>query len=501
MNCIAITTKGTQCTRKANHGKYCWQHNPDKEEKEHKKPKSKKGCKNLDSIDITHFFHSGVCMGYYNNQEIEVQVELEDSLLVILPNNLKTLPPIIGFKNVIFVMLPELEILPEMTHTAVLNIARCNNLRKLPELPNLKYLNIEESHSLTTIPSYPQLKRLSIDKCIGLRDFSDLPNLEILSAQKCHGLRIIPYFPKLKTLVIDSSPHIADIAEMKTLENLSTQGCELSEIPRDLPNLKMLMLCGCLVTDLPNCPDLEDLCTCGNPVFKLPNYPKLNTAHYNKLLQQVYKNNCLEPQESKNENSDWLLKNSQNTEDLCGDEINTSKSSVSIGMETGKFYLFTLDELLESFNKAESMVIYDKNPLGYYQENLEKPIYKEPYTGCWIQISNLFIITILRNFILKKINKFRIGNIDYGNQRDSRMWGSEQDSYDVYQLVPISIHKLKNPESINKWTLDDINRSGIKNPGIVEKEGCIYLGNLENAKLEGPVVCIAGDNTYRVLYL
>ena len=167
---------------------------------------------------------------------------------------------------------------------------------------------------------------------------------------------------------------------------------------------------------------------------------------------------------------EWLLGKSHNTEDFAGDNINLSKSWTSIVVPNGGYYLFSGTDLLTTFRSSDPEYIYEPNPdnPGTYIPNWSKRVYKEPYTGCWLLIKNLAIISTLTNFKMVKIGRSRIhtGEID------------------LYKLTPVPLKSLQDEKNL-EWSLDDINRSGILCPKIIDNKIGIYLGNVKNDLPDG----------------
>jgi hypothetical protein len=458
MNCIAITkSKRTPCTRKAVVGtQYCWQHKNTEEKTETEgknevevktnievkvdtKARTKRKTNtetevkidintiseldNTTGINIKRFAFSSIYVVRYLGIILDLAVNVENETLAIICNNCITLPPITGFANINFIMLPYLTTIPPLNGT--------------------KYLHIEMCSSLTTFYSIDSLESLKILNCNKIWSLPPLPQLFQLHAEDCKELTYVPSYPQLT--------------------NCKLRSCNLDQF-QECKNLENLLICNNTIFKIPHLPKLRTICACGNPITEVGYLPNLEQPDLIKVLEIATISNHNFGNPVKSEIEGWLIENSINKEDFIGDPLDLSKGWITIKNDIG-YYTYPSTELIQTFSASENSYIMTRSDKGFVHD-YSKRIFKEPYTGNWILIPQLQMLCIFSNFKLQKLGKFQIISGEC----------------DIYELIPISISILKGEGT---WCLDDVNKTTIHTPGILKCDDGIYMGNLKEGIPDG----------------
>ncbi len=134
-----------------------------------------------------------------------------------------------------------------------------------------------------------------------------------------------------------------------------------------------------------------------------------------------------------------------NKENIFGDTLNSKDGLVVIIMPTpnDKYiaYCYEYEELYDIFEKQNQVYEWNKGPI------YNKRVYKEPYSGIWIDETSWNNLRIFNTLYAKPIKKTKIGSY-FGM---SHLHGADET---IYKLYPINYSKFIYSEKI---TQDDIN--------------------------------------------
>ena len=167
--------------------------------------------------------------------------------------------------------------------------------------------------------------------------------------------------------------------------------------------------------------------------------------------EEVYKDNLNSLNDIKD--SEETFKECHNKEDIItGDEINTKKGIVFIisALSKKKYiaYCLGLDQLRKIFKSANKIYEWCKdpnNPDNIGEPILDKPVYKLPMSGIYIDEKAYNLTKKYNTFVLKLEKEKVLLGSSFGV---SQMHGEEQDRYDIYTLIPIHHSTLVNKHRI-----------------------------------------------------
>ena len=134
-----------------------------------------------------------------------------------------------------------------------------------------------------------------------------------------------------------------------------------------------------------------------------------------------------------------------NKENIFGDELETKDGVVIIILPTNNKYIaycYQYDELYDIFQKQNEVYEWNKGPI------YNKRVYKEPYSGIWLNENSWNNLQIFNTLYAKPINKVKIGSY-FGI---SHLHGSEEM---LYQLYPINYKKFLDEEKIIQKDIDN----------------------------------------------
>ncbi len=184
--------------------------------------------------------------------------------------------------------------------------------------------------------------------------------------------------------------------------------------------------------------------------LNIPNLQELNIPN----LQELNIPNL--PLISSNESS-ILSDKCNNKENLLQDDLDTSHNVIVIILPTNDKYIaycYQIDEIKNIFDIPDPIYewIKDSN-----RPNLNKRVYKEPYSGIYFDNTSRKLINVFNTFIITPIEEKRLGTGEVNWV--SRMHGTDQDIRMIYKLNPILRNKFLTKEKITEedYLINNIN--------------------------------------------
>ena len=347
-----------------------------------------------------------------------------------------------------------------------------NKLTNLPDLPNTLIKLYCYGNQLTILPTLPNTL---IELNCSVNKLTNLPNLpENLNHLDCYSnqLTILPVLPNnLQILHFDNTVKITQY-QFDFIKNIN---CEILNADSEEEELTDLTI--------------------------------ISIAEYNQILEN---NNNQEEEYKNNFNNTNNILNCNNTTTFTGDEINeVNKILLFFNEQSNKYiiYCYTAQELIDSLLIPDKLYkwnidMYNGTP------NLNKRVLKEPYTNCYINYDNLNKLLIYNCLLLKPTKKYKLGT----GQANwvSRMHGTDNDIYMVYDLYPVNytlIHnkvKISNNDIINFIPrLEDINNKYNTDLIITDTDTNTVIEDINNLnvntnyKIIGNKIEIVSNDKYR----